>query len=131
MTNEEKKAGAMKKGRKQSWAFDKFGAHLYGDRNQAVILAAQMARQLGYRVGVREDEDGRPVLYIDLPTGQVSWHLQHERIERVLCMFPRYKGEWDGHSRHRRWKRIAAYLSRPLIVKAKTIGLKFLYLLNA
>jgi hypothetical protein len=31
---------------------------------------------------------------IDLPTGQVSWHLpSHELVGN----FPDYMGEWDGH----------------------------------
>ena len=112
------------RGKKRSFAFDKYGNHLYGDRNQAVILAAVFARQLGHTVGVGEDEQKRPVIYIDLPTGQCSWHVQHERIERVLCIFPRYKGQWDGHGRLQRWKRIRRLLAHPLKVRCQTTALR-------
>jgi len=128
MTTNNKTATAKKKGRKRSFAFDKAGSHLYGDRNQAVVLAARFARELGHNVGVGEDEQGQPVLYIDLPTGQVSWHLKHERIQRILCMFPRYKGQWDGHTRLKRWKRICGYLRQPLSVKLRESFCKFKFL---
>lgn len=52
----------------------------YYDRNQAVQAMAKMAQQLGMKVGLRQDidEPGWPVLMIDLPTGQVGYHLPED-----------------------------------------------------
>ena len=53
----------------------------YLDRNLCVQVMARMARQLGYNAGIRENIDW-PILYIDLPTGQVSWHVPKEDVVR-------------------------------------------------
>jgi hypothetical protein len=45
----------------------------------AVQAAAVMAVKLGYRVGVKDDPEW-PILYIDLPTGQVFWHLPSSEL---------------------------------------------------
>ena len=53
-----------------------------------------MANRLGYHMGIRNRNDEWPILYIDLPTGQVSWHLPSQELVKN---FPDYMGEWDGH----------------------------------
>jgi len=65
----------------------------YLDRNLCVQVIASMARQLGYNAGIRENGDW-PILYIDLPTGQVSWHIPKADIAGIS---PEYHKEWDGH----------------------------------
>lgn len=67
----------------------------YDGRNTFVYHALSAAASLGYSCGVRLDpsEPEWPVAYIELPTGQVSWHLpQHER-------------EWDGHDTPEKYRR--------------------------
>jgi hypothetical protein len=66
----------------------------YLDRNLAVQVIAVMANRLGYHMGIRNRNDEWPILYIDLPTGQVSWHLPSQEL---IGNFPDYMGEWDGH----------------------------------
>ena len=65
----------------------------YLDRNLCVQLMARMAQKLGYNVGVKENGDW-PILYINLPTGQVSWHIPKADIAGIS---PEYHKEWDGH----------------------------------
>lgn len=81
----------------------------YFDRNLAVQLAAKLADSLGYRVGLRTDpeEPDWPVLVIDLPTGQVSWHLPaHE----VVGHFEAYPDDWDGHTVEDKRERITRWV---------------------
>lgn len=68
----------------------------YFDRSQAVQLLARMAHALGYRVGLRRDpeEPDWPVLFIELASGQVSWHL---KADEVVGEWPVFPEEWDGH----------------------------------
>ncbi len=82
----------------------------YFDRNQAVMAMARMALQLGYRVGLKQDpeEPDWPVLMIDLPTGQVGYHLPKEE---VVGNWPEYEDEWDGHSLIEKRERIDAFLT--------------------
>lgn len=67
----------------------------YYDRNQAVMALAVLAMQQGYTVGVSDDPDEKEykVLTIDLPTGQVGWHLPKNDLEN----WPQYDKPWDGH----------------------------------
>ena len=60
----------------------------YDYRNWQVYQAVYLAISIGFRAGFRFDpaEPHWPVAFIELPTGQVSWHL------------PEHDIPWDGHS---------------------------------
>jgi hypothetical protein len=81
----------------------------YFDRNQAVQALGRLAQSMGYNVGLLDDpeEPGWPVLVIDLPTGQVSWHLP---ADEVLGVWGRYDGEWDGHTTGEKRERIRKFV---------------------
>jgi phosphodiesterase/alkaline phosphatase D-like protein len=66
----------------------------YFDRNLVVQLAAKLAIQCGLKAGIRERHGQWPILYIDLPTGQVSWHIPADELIPGLPDFP---DTWDGH----------------------------------
>lgn len=72
----------------------------YAERNRHVWAAMGAAMSLGYPAGVQLDpqEADRLIVYIELPTGQVSWHV------------PMYEGEWDGHDTPEKYRRVAAYV---------------------
>lgn len=72
----------------------------YPDRYPLVLTALQQAAVLGLRCGIAIDpkEPDWPVVYIDLPTGQVSWHM------------PRYEPEWDGHTTAEKYARIHEFV---------------------
>jgi len=81
----------------------------YFDRNQAVMALARLALMNGYDVGIQTDPDepGWPVLLIDLPTGQVSWHLP----ETELCgEWPDYTKPWDGHDSELKRRRMDRFI---------------------
>ncbi len=85
----------------------------YFDRNQAAMALAKMALALGYRVGLCRDkeEPDWPVLMIDLPGGQVGWHLP---AKEVVGEWPEYPGEWDGHSLAEKRRRIESFLTESI-----------------
>lgn len=74
----------------------------YPARYLLVLTAVPLALCLGYPVGIRIDPDASqwPVIYIELPTGQVSWHM------------PQHESEWDGHTTEEKHARIAAFIER-------------------
>ena len=78
----------------------------YLDRNLCVQAMVKMAKKLGYSAGIKEDSKW-PVLYMDFPTGQISWHIPKNEI---VCHFPKYQGKWDGHSVEEKRKRIIKFL---------------------
>lgn len=71
----------------------------YTDRNILVCTALGLARQCGLPAGIGYDPTHeRPVvIYLELPTGQVSWHL------------PAHPIPFDGHSTEQKYHRIAAF----------------------
>lgn len=71
----------------------------YPERYPLVFEALHLAQASGYPVGIATDpgEPDWPVAYIELPTGQVSWHM------------PKHACEWDGHTTPEKYQRIRAY----------------------
>jgi len=88
----------------------------YTDRNLLVQVAALMALHRGYRAGIgtTTDEDGWPIVYIDLPDAkgwprQISYHVPQRELIVVL---PDYTKPWDGHDTTTKRRRVRAWLLR-------------------
>lgn len=76
---------------------------LYSDRTCLVGALVAHAAMRGWRYGWKLDDalEGNewPVVFVDLPTGQVSWHVARADFDVVFWSeMPRYEGTWDGHS---------------------------------
>ncbi|MGD0002873.1 MAG: hypothetical protein ABSE06_01445 [Anaerolineaceae bacterium] len=71
----------------------------YDVRNSLIVHAMSLALQCGFEVGVSVDlyTADWPVIYIELPTGQVSWHV------------PSHSKPWDGHTGDEKVCRIVRY----------------------
>lgn len=54
-------------------------------------------------------------VYVDLPTGQASWHY-HDSQAHLFAHLPPYTKAWDGHSTDEKYQRLAALHSRGLAV---------------
>lgn len=76
----------------------------YAHRNTLIYTALAQARQVGLSAGIGHDSsDPHPVVvYLELPTGQVSWHL------------PAHPTGWDGHSTEQKYQRIRMLRHRPV-----------------
>ena len=85
----------------------------YAERNMLLVLMARMAMKLGWTVGLglhaqddgSWDPDWRNILFIDLPTGQASWHF-HDSEKHLLQGFPEYPKGWDGHTTELKYVRV-------------------------
>lgn len=79
--------------------YDLEQAEEYKKRNEWVFNCMNSAIAIGYSAGIRIDpqEPEWPVVFIELPTGQVSWHVpQHEVV-------------WDGHTTEEKYQRIKEF----------------------
>ena len=80
----------------------------YGERNKVV---AALARLFPSGLKVTDipgwDEEWHNCIYIDLPSGQVSWHY-HDSQAHLFEGLPAYDGEWDGHDTEEKYRRLAA-----------------------
>ena len=54
------------------------------------------------------DNDWRNIIYIDLPAGQVSWHIHKSEVEQFYHLkMKEGKSSWDGHTTEEKYKRLA------------------------
>jgi hypothetical protein len=83
----------------------------YFDRNQLALAFARLAFEKGWPAGVKADpaDPDWPVLYVDTPFGQVSWHLP--AAELAPYVFRPYEGTWDGHDVEEKRRRLAALIA--------------------
>lgn len=72
----------------------------YDKRNVLIYAALSTATDEGLPAGVRLDpnEPEWPVVFIELPTGQVSWHV------------PQHTTPWDGHSTEEKYRRLRQFV---------------------
>ena len=83
----------------------------YQERNRVVAALAELSIRLGYRAGVTRtdipdwDEAWHNCVYIDLPTGQVSWHF-HDSDRQLFESLPDYPGIYDGHTSDEKYLRL-------------------------
>jgi hypothetical protein len=73
----------------------------YHNRNLFVFEAIPIALRCGFNAGIRIDpkEPEWPVVFIELPTGQISYHL------------PQHENAWDEHTTQEKRLRILAFVS--------------------
>lgn len=87
----------------------KDGAYL--ERNRVVALVARMALAMGLRAGVARtdipgwNEHWNGCVYVDLPTGQCSWHF-HDDQAFLFEGLPDYEPEYDGHETPEKYARV-------------------------
>lgn len=85
----------------------------YWERNCVVAMVARIAARMGAGVGIGKsdipgwDPAWHNCVYIDLPTGQVSWHY-HDEDAGLFSGLPQYEGKWDGHDTPEKYRRVKA-----------------------
>lgn len=85
----------------------------YLERNRVVAALARLVVANGGRAGLRKttidgwDPAWHSCCWIDLPTGQASWHF-HDREAHLFAGLPDYDGDWDGHSTPEKYERLDA-----------------------
>lgn len=79
---------------------------VYTERNAVVVAFARLAASTGIKVAAypAEDAPGFHVVYIDLPTGQVSWHIPDDESELLSILNTDI--QWDGHGTPEKYHRL-------------------------
>ncbi len=90
---------------------------VYRERDICIALLAVLSKIAGYRVYIGKDRTAQSgwenVLYIEIPTGQISWHFpEHEwylfSMHEKLPEYDEYA--WDGHGVEVKYRRIQDFL---------------------
>lgn len=85
----------------------------YLERNQVVAALAKRFPSGTAKTAIEGwSEDWHGCVYIDLPTGQVSWHF-HDSQAYLFDGLPQYVGKWDGHDTTEKYRRVAALAPTP------------------
>ena len=83
----------------------------YFDRNQVVLLLSYLAADFGWDVWVNNDDPEWPILFIETPAGQLSWHIPAKEMPKgITDWYDLWKdGEkvWDGHTLEEKRARIS------------------------
>lgn len=84
----------------------------YLERNQVVAALAKCFPSGTAKTAIEGwSEDWHGCVYIDLPTGQASWHY-HNSQAYLFADLPEYRGKWDGHTTEEKYLRIAKLQSQ-------------------
>jgi hypothetical protein len=80
---------------------------IYRERTYLIAyLASQHECSLEPANDCEDDPDFNWIIYIDLPTGQVSWHIADSDLD-LLEFVPRNEGrKWDKHDTEAKYKRV-------------------------
>ena len=80
----------------------------YLERNQVVAALAKVYPSGTSRTAIEGwSDDWHGCVYIDLPTGQVSWHY-HDSQAGLFTGLPPYTKSWDGHSTEEKYQRLSS-----------------------
>ena len=80
----------------------------YSERNALVAFIASMYPScLARHVGDPWEDDWRWIVFIDLPTGQVSWHIHDSELPQFDRLPRDRHAEWDGHTTEEKYARLA------------------------
>ena len=78
----------------------------YLERNQVVAALASVFPSGTKQTNIEGwSRDWHGCVYIDLPTGQVSWHY-HDSQAHLFEHLSVYAGEWDGHDTEEKYRRV-------------------------
>lgn len=82
----------------------------YWERNRLVAILSRLYPS-GRSVTAIPDWDAEwhNCIYIELPTGQVSWHI-HDNEMVQFASLPEYASPWDGHSTDEKYRRLLLLL---------------------
>jgi hypothetical protein len=85
----------------------------YLERNQVVAALAKCFPSGVARTAIEGwSEDWHGCVYIDLPTGQASWHF-HDSQAYLFDGLQLYTKAWDGHSTEEKYRRLASLAAPP------------------
>lgn len=91
----------------------------YLERNQVVAALAKCFPSGTAKTAIEGwSEDWHGCVYIDLPTGQVSWHY-HDSHAHLFADLPPYAGSWDGHDTPEKYRRLASLKRDAAITRAE------------
>jgi hypothetical protein len=92
---------------------------VYEERDRCVAFIVRLAQRLGYEVWLGQhdlsdkdwDPEWRNIVFVQLPTGQLSWHVHASELRLFDGIQLRLDGghAWDGHTTEEKYQRMEKY----------------------
>lgn len=83
--------------------------NVYRERNKLVCLLSKVfpasLEDHKLKDGEEWDDDWKKVVFINLPTGQATWHI-HKSEEPMFAHLESVGNKWDGHTTEEKYKRV-------------------------
>lgn len=85
----------------------------YIERDRCVAAIAALATRLGWsawigkHVGEQWDDEWRNIVFINLPFGQVSWHIRDNELPWFAFLPSVPERTWDGHTTEQKYERLS------------------------
>lgn len=82
----------------------------YDERNRLVALLASVFPSVLARHPDEDTEwedDWRWIVFIDLPTGQATWHIHDSQLDMFSHVRRAPNPGWDGHTTEEKYRRVA------------------------
>lgn len=85
---------------------DRAKDNAYKERDMLVAALSKLfPAWIGYHTDKEWEDDWRTIIYIKLPTGQVSWHI-HDSEKPLFSHLDPGLEEWDGHTTEEKYDRL-------------------------
>jgi hypothetical protein len=75
-------------------------------------LVAHLAALYPSAIGTDSADPEWPVVYIWLPTGQVSWHIDRTDMDLFMAIPAGTAPAWDGHDTEEKYRRLDEFTRR-------------------
>lgn len=84
----------------------------YWERNQLVAALSKVFPSWLEKHPAEDkawEDDWRNIVFIQLPTGQASWHIHDSELKNFAHLQQKEGNSWDGHSVEEKYKRIEQF----------------------
>jgi hypothetical protein len=85
---------------------------VYAERDMLVALVCRLSQMAGFEVHIAPDEtqpdEWKNVVFVELPSGQVSWHIHVKELGWFEDVPRRDDNKWDGHTDEEKYARVLA-----------------------
>jgi len=78
---------------------------VYWERNQLVLALTKLYKSWS---SIEPQEPEWLIIFIELPTGQVSWHVPKAEYDQYFSHLPVEPNVWDGHTTEEKYDRLRA-----------------------
>lgn len=83
---------------------------VYWQRNRLIAMLARIFPSKLFMPPPEDGDDAWPCVFIQLPTGQISFHIPEKELVQFMGIPKTGENPWDGHSDEEKWRRCLKWI---------------------